>query len=150
MMDIKSADARSRNMSAIKGKNTKPEQYICRELFARGYRYRKNVNYVEGHPDLFLRKYNTAIFVNGCFWHRHKGCKNAYLPKSRKEFWETKFKRNVERDKEVQESLQRNGIKQMIIWECTIKKMLKDELFQSQILEKMEQFLREDRQYLEL
>ena len=78
MTDIKSKDSRSRNMAAIKGKNTKPEQFICCELFKRGYRYRKNVNYIEGHPDLFLRKYNTAIFVHGCFWHRHDNCKYAY------------------------------------------------------------------------
>ena len=149
-MDIKSADARSRNMSAIKGKNTKPEQYICRELFARGYRYRKNVNYIEGHPDLFLRKYNCAIFVHGCFWHRHNGCKYAYSPKSREDFWRGKFTRNVERDMEVKESLQRNGIRYMIVWECTIKKMLKDEHYKNQIMDKMERFLRGNKPYLEI
>ena len=86
-MDIKSAEDRSRNMAAIRSKDTKPEIFFRKLLFANGFRYRKNVNYVPGHPDLYLAKYHTAIFVHGCFWHRHKGCKYAYMPKSRQEFW---------------------------------------------------------------
>ena len=126
MADIKSPEARSRNMAAIHGKNTKPEQYIRRLLFAEGYRYRKNVNYVFGHPDLYFAKYNTAIFIHGCFWHRHFNCKYAYLPKTRTDFWTEKFEHNVERDKTVQKQLRSQGIRCMIIWECTVKKMKKD------------------------
>lgn len=119
--DIKSREERSKNMAAIKSKDTKPEQYICHELFKRGYRYRKNAKYIKGHPDLFLRKYNTAIFVHGCFWHRHKDCKYAYMPKSNIEFWQEKFERNIIRDMKVQESLKQEGVKCLIVWECTIK-----------------------------
>ena len=150
MTDIKSPEARSRNMAAIKGKNTKPEQYLCHELFTRGFRYRKNVNYIEGHPDIFLRKYNTAIFVHGCFWHRHKDCKYAYTPKSREDFWHGKFKRNVQRDAEVQESLKNEGIRFIIIWECTIKKMRNDEHYKSQVMEGIERFLMGTKSFLEL
>lgn len=81
MADIVSPEKRSQNMSAIRSKNTKPEVYLRKLLFAQGYRYRIADKSVPGHPDIFLRKYNTAIFVNGCFWHRHPGCKYAYTPK---------------------------------------------------------------------
>ena len=88
MADIVSPEKRSQNMSAIRSKNTKPEVYLRKLLFAQGYRYRIADKSVPGHPDIFLRKYNTAIFVNGCFWHRHPDCKYAYTPKSRVEFWQ--------------------------------------------------------------
>ncbi len=92
MADIVSPEKRSQNMSAIRSKNTKPEVYLRKLLFAQGYRYRIADKSVPGHPDIFLRKYNTAIFVNGCFWHRHPGCKYAYTPKSRVEFWQKKLR----------------------------------------------------------
>lgn len=149
MTDRISKEKRSKNMSAIKCKDTKPEQYIRHELFARGYRYRKNVNYVEGHPDLFLRKYNTAIFVHGCFWHRHRNCKYAYMPKSRVEYWQNKFENNIRRDTQVVENLKREGIKVLIIWECTVKKMMKEEAFHSQILDNVESFLRSSKLFVE-
>lgn len=141
MADIKSREERSRNMAAIRGKNTKPEQFICHELFKRGFRYRKNVNYIEGHPDLFLRKYNTAIFIHGCFWHRHENCKYAYVPKTRTDFWKSKFEANIKRDRYVQNVLKKQGIKSLIIWECTIKHMTKDAQYQEKILDSIEQFL---------
>ena len=125
-MDIKSPEERSRNMAAIHSKNTKPEVWFRKQLFAKGYRYSLNTNKVPGHPDIYLRKYNTAIFVHGCFWHRHLGCKYAYMPKSRVEFWKKKFETNVKRDQEVQKELYNQGIKCLIIWVCTIKKMKKD------------------------
>lgn len=125
-MDIKSPEERSRNMAAIHSKNTKPEVWFRKQLFAKGYRYSLNTNKVPGHPDIYLRKYNTAIFVHGCFWHRHPGCKYAYMPKSRVAFWKKKFETNVKRDQEVQKELYNQGIKCLIIWECTIKKMKKD------------------------
>ena len=81
MADIKSPEDRSRNMAAIRNKDTKPEIYLRNLLFAEGYRYRKNYAKIPGHPDIYLPKYKTAIFVHGCFWHRHQGCKYAYMPK---------------------------------------------------------------------
>lgn len=149
-MDIKSKEERSRNMSAIHSKNTKPEIYFRKLLFARGYRYSLNVKSVSGHPDLFLRKYNTAIFINGCFWHRHQGCKYAYTPKSRVEFWTEKFAANVKRDQTVREKLARQGIRCLIVWECTIKKMRKDEAFCCEVLDETERFLHSDVNYMEL
>lgn len=149
-MDIKSKEERSKNMAAIHSKNTKPEIYFRKLLFARGYRYSLNAKSVSGHPDLFLRKYNTAVFINGCFWHRHEGCKYAYTPKSRVEFWTEKFAANVKRDQVVREELARQGIRCLIVWECTIKKMRKDEAFRNEVLEQAERFLYSDEKYLEL
>ena len=134
MADIVSPEKRSQNMSAIRSKDTKPEVYLRKLLFAQGYRYRIADKSVPGHPDIFLRKYNTAIFVNGCFWHRHPGCKYAYTPKSRVEFWQKKFSANVNRDKIVRKELQELKIKQLIIWECTIKEMKKDEIYRDKIV----------------
>ena len=128
-MDIKSAEDRSRNMAAIRSKDTKPEIFFRKLLFANGYRYRKNVNYIPGHPDLYLAKYHTAVFIHGCFWHRHKGCKYAYMPKSRQEFWNEKFERNIKRDEEVLRQLAEKNIKSLIVWECTLKKMIKSEAY---------------------
>ena len=128
-MDIKSAEDRSRNMAAIRSKDTKPEIFFRKLLFANGFRYRKNVNYIPGHPDLYLAKYNTAIFIHGCFWHRHKGCKYAYMPKSRKEFWNEKFETNIKRDEVVLKQLAEKKIKCLIVWECTIRKMLRSEAY---------------------
>ena len=134
MADIVSAEERSRNMAAIRNRDTKPEVYLRKLLFARGYRYRIADRSVPGHPDIFLRKYNTAIFVHGCFWHRHEGCKYAYMPKSKIEFWQKKFSANVNRDKIVRKELQELKIKQLIIWECTIKEMKKDEIYRDKIV----------------
>ncbi len=125
-MDIKSPEERSRNMAAIRSKNTKPEVYFRKLLFAQGYRYSLNSGKVFGHPDIYLRKYNTAIFVHGCFWHRHSGCQYAYTPKSRVEFWQKKFEANVKRDYVVRMELQDKGVKCLIVWECTVKRMKKN------------------------
>ena len=95
-MDIKSPEERSKNMAAIRSKNTGPEMYFRKILFARGYRYSLNSDKIYGHPDIYLRKYNTAIFINGCFWHRHSGCKFAYMPKSRQDFWEKRLRGQAE------------------------------------------------------
>ena len=139
-MDKLSTAERSKNMSAIRGRNTKPELLIRQWLFAEGYRYRINVKYIPGHPDLFLRKYNTAIFVHGCFWHRHKNCKYAYTPKSNTEFWLKKFDDNVRRDDKVRKLLEEQKTKQLIIWECTVKEMAKNGDYRSELLEKIERF----------
>ena len=140
-MDIKSKEARSLNMSKIKNKDTKPEVYLRKLLFSKGYRYRIAEKSVPGHPDIFLRKYNTAIFVHGCFWHRHEGCKYAYVPKSRVEFWQKKFDDNVRRDAVVRQELEKREIKCLIIWECTLKQMTKDNEYTKTIVRQIEEFL---------
>ena len=150
MADILSPEERSRNMAAIRSRDTKPEVYLRKLLFARGYRYRIADKNIPGHPDIFLRKYNTAIFVHGCFWHRHPGCKYAYTPKSRIEFWQKKFDDNVRRDAVVAEELQKQGIKQLIIWECTVKQMKKSRSVESDYLSKVIEFILAEGLYKEL
>lgn len=140
-MDIKSPEERSKNMAAIHSKNTKPEIYFRKLLFARGYRYSLNSKNIPGHPDVYLRKYNTAIFVHGCFWHRHNGCKYAYMPKSREDFWAEKFETNKKRDCVVQRELQEKGIKCLVIWECAIKQMEKKDIVREEYLKRTENFL---------
>lgn len=150
MADIKTKEERSRNMSAIHSKDTDPEMYFRKLLFSQGIRYRKNVSYIPGHPDLYLRKYKTAIFVNGCFWHRHTGCKYAYMPKSRLEFWDNKFKKNKARDENVRRELFNAGIRQLVIWECTIRKMKKDADIRRDTIEDVLRFLDSGSSYIEL
>lgn len=134
MADIVSPTQRSKNMAAIKSRDTKPEIYLRKLLFAKGYRYRIADKSIPGHPDIFLRKYNTAIFVHGCFWHRHQGCKYAYTPKSRVESWQKKFDDNVRRDDAVRRELQERGIKCLIVWECTIRQMMKSTVKEETII----------------
>ena len=141
MADIKTPAQRSKNMAAIKGKNTKPEVFLRKQLFAAGYRYRNNSAFAPGHPDIWLKKYNTAIFVHGCFWHRHPECKYCYTPKSRVEFWEKKFSDNVGRDKRLQEELRAKGIKCLFVWECTIRNMQKQNADLGGFIQKIEAFL---------
>lgn len=108
-------------MSAIKGKNTKPELLVRKFLFSRGFRYRLNHPRLPGHPDIVLRKYRTVIFVNGCFWHGHQRCKYFVLPKSNVEFWQNKIERNRLRDVEEQHQLASMGWHCITIWECQLK-----------------------------
>lgn len=150
MADIVSTEKRSKNMAAIKSKDTKPEMYFRKKLFYCGLRYKKNTGSVFGHPDMFLAKYRTAIFVNGCYWHRHPGCKYAYMPKSRIEFWNAKFGSNIKRDHRVREVLQSQQIKCLIVWECTIKRMMKDTAFEVDIIEQVLSFLKSADLYSEL
>ena len=150
MSDILSPEQRSKNMSAIHSKNTKPEVYLRKLLFAEGYRYRISEKSIPGHPDIFLRKYNTAVFVNGCFWHRHEGCKYAYIPKSRLEFWQKKFDDNVRRDAVVKNELKKHGIKCLIVWECTIRQMKKETQLRSRVIKECEDFFLSDKQMLEI
>lgn len=133
MADIKSQRDRSENMSAIKSRDTKPELYLRKGLFARGYRYRIAPSYIPGHPDLYLAKYRIAIYVHGCFWHRHHNCKFAYMPKSREEFWKNKFYNNVRRDEQVKLQLSEQNIRCLIVWECSIN-MAKKKLYSSESL----------------
>ena len=150
MADIKSKEARSKNMSAIRSKETKPEIYIRKLLFSKGYRYRKNAANICGHPDMYMNKYKTAVFVHGCYWHRHQGCKFAYNPKSNEAFWQNKFKENIIRDNNVVHTLMTKKIKCLIIWECTIKEMKKDNNIKLEILKKIDDFLRNEQLYIEL
>ena len=106
MADTKSKEARSKNMSRIRNKNTGPEELVCKYLFSQGFRYRKNVSKLPGKPDIVLPKYKTVVFVNGCFWHGHSNCKYFVMPKSNVEFWQEKISRTIMRDNEVYEKLQ--------------------------------------------
>ena len=115
------SEQRSRNMSAIKSKNTKPEIKVRKVLHSLGYRFRLHRKDLPGSPDIVLPKYKTVIFVHGCFWHRHENCKYASTPKTRQEFWEAKFRENINRDKLNQENLSSKGWKIIIVWECEIK-----------------------------
>lgn len=150
MADIKSPEERSLNMSKIKSKNTKLEEYIRKRLFEKGYRYRKNCSSVFGHPDIWILRHNVAVFVNGCYWHRHKGCKYAYMPKSRVEFWDKKFRANIARDMEVKKTLEDQGIRMLIIWECTVKKMIKSSEVENTIMSSIDTFVTSENSYLEL
>lgn len=120
MADIKTPEERSKNMSAIKSKDTKPEEYVRKKLFADGFRYRKNDKRYPGKPDIVLPKYKTIVFVHGCFWHQHKGCKEAHIPQSRVEYWTKKLSRNVERDRIQQGLLRDAGWHVIIVWECEL------------------------------
>lgn len=133
-MDTVSPEVRSRTMSRIKGKNTTPEMFIRSELHRRGFRFRVNYSKITGTPDIYFTKKRVAIFIQGCFWHQHEGCKTATVPKSNVEFWEKKFLRNKQRDAEVLNSLLADGIRVLYIWECTIRKMKKDEAFKDETL----------------
>lgn len=149
-MDIVTPEQRSKNMAAIRSKDTKPEVYFRKLLFAKGYRYSLNSTKVPGHSDIYLRKYNTAVFIHGCFWHRHEGCKFAYMPKSRIEFWQNKFEANRKRDFVVRNELREKGIKCLVVWECSVKKMQKDEEFQIRLLDKVVAFLTSEDSFMEL
>ena len=116
----KVSEQRSRNMSAIKSKNTKPEVAVRKVPHLMGYRFRLHGKDLPGSPDIVLPKYKTVIFVHGCFWHRHENCKYASTPKTRQEFWEAKFRENINRDKLNQENLSSKGWKIIVVWECEI------------------------------
>ena len=120
-MDNRSKEARSRNMSNIPSKNTKPEETVRKYLFAHGLRYRKNVSKLPGKPDIVLPKYKTVVFVNGCFWHGHEGCKYFVPPKTNAEFWFAKFQYNQERDARNYQKLRDLGWRILIVWECEIR-----------------------------
>lgn len=122
MADVHTPEQRSYNMSRIRGKNTKPEELVRKYLFAQGFRYRKNDARLPGKPDIVLPKYKTVIFVNGCFWHAHEGCKYFVWPKNNADFWKKKIESNVARDIKNYQSLQNLGWTVLTIWECELKK----------------------------
>lgn len=126
MADNHTKEQRSKNMSHIRSTNSKPEERVRKYLFSRGLRYRKNVRSLPGCPDLVFKKYKTAVFVNGCFWHHHD-CGRFVWPKSNKEYWHKKIDRNVERDKQNTLLLQEQGWQVLVIWECQLKKDVAEE-----------------------
>ena len=117
----KVSEQRSRNMSAIKSKNTKPEIKVRKVLHSMGYRFRLHSKNLPGSPDIVLPKFKTVIFVHGCFWHRHENCKYASTPKTRQDFWNKKFKTNIERDLEIQDKIKNLDWRSVVIWECETK-----------------------------
>ena len=122
MSDVLTPQQRHRCMSHIRSKATKPEMVVRRWLWAHGYRYRLNVKSVPGKPDIVMRKYRTAIFVNGCFWHGHEGCKQFVLPKTNTEFWQDKIERNRTRDTRNYEELMYAGWQVIVLWQCKLNK----------------------------
>ncbi|MCJ9430729.1 very short patch repair endonuclease [Kordiimonas marina] len=122
MADRLSKEHRSWNMSRVRCENTKPEKMLRSMLHRTGYRFRVNVAGIPGKPDIVLKKYRTVIFVDGCFWHRHEGCKKASMPKTRRSFWENKFQENIERDLRQTKQLQEHGWNVIRIWECELEK----------------------------
>ena len=121
-MDIWTPKKRSQVMSKIRSKNTKPEKIVRKLLTNLGYRYRLYIKELPGKPDIVLRKFNVVIFIHGCFWHLHKDCRDGRIPKTRKEYWQTKLSRNKERDAQHIQKLKILGWKVLRLWECEIEK----------------------------
>ncbi|MBB2156534.1 DNA mismatch endonuclease Vsr [Gluconacetobacter diazotrophicus] len=121
MADTLTRERRSWNMSRIKGRNTRPELVLRSLLHRAGFRFRLHAKQLPGRPDIILPRYRTAIFVHGCFWHRHPGCRYATTPSTRREFWQTKFDGNVSRDARNQAALEAAGWTVLTVWECELK-----------------------------
>jgi DNA mismatch endonuclease, patch repair protein len=120
MADVVDKATRSRMMAGIRGKDTTPELLLRQALHAKGFRFRLHDRNLPGRPDIFLRRYNAAIFVHGCFWHRHRGCRYASTPATRPDFWQTKFAQNVERDERNVADLLAAGARVAVVWECSL------------------------------
>lgn len=133
MADVHKPEIRSFNMSQIKGKNTKPEILVRKFLFRNGFRYRLNDKKLPGKPDIVLKKYNTVIFVDGCFWHGHKGCKYYVIPKTRTDFWLKKIETNITNDKKKRLQLKKMGWKIINLWECDLSKNKSEKTFKKLI-----------------
>ena len=127
MPDVMTPQQRHDCMSHIRSKNTKPEQLVRQALWHQGFRYRLHAKDLPGKPDIVLPKYKTAIFINGCFWHGHEGCKDFVIPKSNTAFWLEKIGKNKERDARDETALTSAGWKVITIWECELKKPVIEE-----------------------
>lgn len=127
MGDVHTPEQRSFNMSRIRSKNTKPEEMVRKYLFSQGFRYRKNDPRLPGKPDIVLPKYKTVIFVNGCFWHGHTGCRYFVWPKNNEDFWKEKINSNIDRDKQIVKRLADLGWNVIVIWECELKRQVRDD-----------------------
>lgn len=140
MPDCMTPEQRHDCMASIHSEDTRPEQAVRRELWHRGYRFRKCVRTLPGTPDIVLPKYRTCIFVNGCFWHGHKGCSKFVMPKTRTEFWVNKIARNQERDLVNIQRLESIGWSAITVWECELGKSSIENT-----MEKIESMLEENR-----
>lgn len=120
-MDVHEPEVRSYNMSRIKGKDTKPEMLVRKFLFSKGFRYRLHVKNLPGKPDIVLPKYKTVIFIHGCFWHGHEGCKYFVVPKTRTEWWLNKINTNKRNDKKSDKLLKKDHWKVITLWECDLR-----------------------------
>lgn len=121
MADVHDKATRSYNMSRIRSKDTKPEMLVRKYLFAHGFRYRLHDKKLPGKPDIVLPKYKTVIFVHGCFWHGHEGCKYYSIPKTRSEWWKEKINKNIANDEKVIRALRDRGWRVIVIWDCELK-----------------------------
>lgn len=128
MTDVHDKKTRSFNMSMIKGKGTKPEIIVRKFLFNNGFRYRLNYSKLPGKPDIVLPKFKTAIFINGCFWHGHEGCKYFVVPKTRTKWWLDKIKKTKERDQNNNKILSETNWNIIVIWECELKDNVENRL----------------------
>lgn len=145
-MDIFSPEKRSEVMRLIRSKDTKPERIVRSYLHRIGFRFRLHNRKLPGTPDLWLRKFNAAIFVNGCYWHRHQNCRLAYTPQQNRKFWERKFSANVLRDEQNQAALLHHGIRILTIWECSLRTLHDCE----RNLPEVERWLLSDSAYMEI
>jgi len=127
MAEVHTPEIRRYNMSCIRSKDTKPELLVRKYLFSKGLRFRKNDKRYPGHPDIVFPKYRTIVFVNGCFWHCHDGCKEFSIPEANPEYWIPKLERNRNRDAANIETLKHNGWNVIIVWECELKKAVRQE-----------------------
>lgn len=138
MADVFSKEKRSLIMGRIKGRNTKPEVLVRSYIHKMGFRFRIDGRGLPGKPDIVLPRHKKAVFVHGCFWHGHKGCTRAKRPTTNEEFWNRKLDLNMERDKRFQKELRSLGWKNLVIWECELKKPDK-------VAARLERFLNEDK-----
>ena len=122
MTDVHSKETRSYNMSRIRSKDTKPEMLVRKFLHKHGFRYRLHVKSLPGKPDIVLPKYRTVIFIHGCFWHGHQGCKAAALPETRKDWWSDKIEKNITNEQKSEETLRGLDWKIITIWTCNLTK----------------------------
>ena len=137
-MDVFTKEKRSEIMSRVRCKNTKPEELVRKYLFSKGFRYRKNDKRYPGKPDIVLPKYNAMVFVNGCFWHQHSGCKAAAIPETNSDYWKKKLQKNVERDKQQMETLRNLGWNVIIVWECELSSKVKREQRLNALIEEIQ------------
>ncbi len=135
MADVLSKEQRSKCMSHIRSKDTKPEVLVRRFLFAHGFRFRLHRKDLPGKPDIVLSKYKTVIFINGCFWHGHQDCKYSTIPETNREFWKNKISGNIQRDKETYSRLVKLGWNVIEIWQCQLKPKTRDHTLQNLITE---------------
>lgn len=135
MSDIFTTEKRSKIMGLVKGKNTRPEIIVRTYLHSHGFRYKLHDNKLPGSPDIKLTKYNTLVLINGCFWHKHEVCKPHKLPKSNAEFWKAKIEKNHLRDKANLQALLNNGWNVLVIWECELKKNIREQTLANLIIQ---------------